>query len=144
MNEVQNAIEKAIGLKKSSTTNGDKAVEKRSVRFEPGEAEGVTMHPNNPCIITNGNPDTPIAEEYRKLKTVILRMTREEFRNTIMVTSSISGEGKSLTSANLAIMMAREFGQTVLLVDSDLRRPSLHEYLGMRSEEHTSELQSLS
>jgi len=131
MNEVQNAIEKAIGLKKSSTTNGDKAVEKRSVRFEPGEAEGVTMHPNNPCIITNGNPDTPIAEEYRKLKTVILRMTREEFRNTIMVTSSISGEGKSLTSANLAIMMAREFGQTVLLVDSDLRRPSLHEYLGM-------------
>jgi protein-tyrosine kinase len=131
MNEVQNAIEKAIGLKKSITTNGDKAIEKRAVRFELGEAEGVTMHPNNPCIITNGNPDTPIAEEYRKLKTVILRMTREEFRNTIMVTSSISGEGKSLTSANLAIMMAREFGQTVLLVDSDLRRPSLHEYLGM-------------
>ncbi len=131
MNEVQNAIEKAIGLKKTSISNADKAVEKRSVRFEPGEVEGMTMHPNNPCIIATGNPDTPITEEYRKLKTVILRMTREEFRNTVMVTSSVSGEGKSLTSANLAIMMAREFGQTVLLVDSDLRRPSLHEYLGM-------------
>ncbi len=131
MNEVHNAMEEAIGLKKSSTTNGDKAVEKRSVRFEPGEAKGMTMHPNNPCIIMNGNPDSPIAEEYRKLKTVILRMTREEFRNTVMVTSSVSGEGKSLTSANLAIMMAREYGQTVLLVDSDLRRPSLHEYLGI-------------
>lgn len=93
----------------------------------------MTMHPNNPCIITNGNPDSPIAEEYRKLKTVILRMTREEFRNTVMVTSAVSGEGKSLTSANLAIMLAREYGQTVLLVDADLRRPSLHEYLGMGS-----------
>jgi receptor protein-tyrosine kinase/non-specific protein-tyrosine kinase len=48
-----------------------------------------------------------------------------------MVTSAISGEGKSVTSSNLAVMMAREFGQTVLLVDADLRRPSLHGYLGM-------------
>jgi exopolysaccharide/PEP-CTERM locus tyrosine autokinase len=90
-----------------------------------------TMHPTNHCIIAYGNADTPIAEEYRKLKTVILRMTRDEFRNTVMVTSSVSGEGKSLTSANLAVMLAREYGQTVLLVDSDLRRPSLHEYLGI-------------
>ena len=131
MNEVQNAIENAIGFKKSSTTISDKAIEKKTVHFEFGEAKGMTMHPNNPCIIMNGNPDSPIAEEYRKLKTVILRMTREDFRNTVMVTSSVSGEGKSLTSANLAIMMAREYGQTVLLVDSDLRMPSLHEYLGM-------------
>lgn len=131
MNEVHNAMEKATGLKKSSTTNGDKAMEKRPVHFELGAAKGMTMHPKNSCIIINGNPDSPIAEEYRKLKTVILRMTREEFRNTVMVTSSVSGEGKSLTSANLAIMMAREYGQTVLLIDSDLRRPSLHEYLGM-------------
>jgi protein-tyrosine kinase len=131
MNELQNAMEKAIGLNKSSITNGDKAVEKRFVHFETGEAKGMTMHPNNPCIITNGSSDSPISEEYRKLKTVILRMTRDEFRNTVMVTSSVSGEGKSITSANLAIMMAREYGQTVLLIDSDLRRPSLHEYLGM-------------
>jgi receptor protein-tyrosine kinase/non-specific protein-tyrosine kinase len=48
-----------------------------------------------------------------------------------MVTSAISGEGKSVTSANLAVMLAREYGQTVLLVDADLRRPSLHEYLGI-------------
>ena len=82
MNEVQNEIEKAIGLKKSSTTNGDDTVEKRAVRFEPGEANGMTMYPKNPCIITSGNSDSPIAEEYRKLKTVILRMTRDEFRNT--------------------------------------------------------------
>jgi len=131
MNKVQDEMEKSADLNKSIVTKGDTAVEKSPVRFEPGAAKGMTMHPTNHGIIMNGNPDTPIAEEYRKLKTVILRMTRDEFRNTVMVTSALSGEGKSLTSANLAIMMAREYGQTVLLVDSDLRRPSLHEYLGM-------------
>lgn len=89
------------------------------------------IKPNNSRIITYGNADLPIAEEYRKLKTLILRMTKQEFRNTIMVTSAISGEGKSVTSANFAVMLAREYGQTVLLIDADLRRPSLQEYLGM-------------
>jgi protein-tyrosine kinase len=131
MSEFQSAVEKAPGLKKSSSPTFDNAAEKRSVHFEPGEAEGMTIHPKNPCIITSGSFDSPISEEYRKLKTVILRMTKDDFRNTIMVTSSVSGEGKSLTSANLAIMVARDYGQTVLLIDSDLRRPSLHEYLGM-------------
>lgn len=89
------------------------------------------MNPSNPCIIDHRNPDSPVAEEYRKLKTVILRMTRENFRNTVMVTSAVSGEGKSVTSANLSVMLAREYGQTVLLIDADLRRPSLQDYLGM-------------
>jgi protein-tyrosine kinase len=132
MNKVQNTLEKEIGLNKlSDTTSGDD-VDTRSVRFGPAEAKGMTtMHPNNPRILTYGNIDTPIAEEYRKLKTVLLRMTRDEFRNTVMVTSSLSGEGKSVTSSNLAVMLAREYGQTVLLIDADLRRPSLHEYLGI-------------
>ena len=132
MSEAQNTLEQAIDLKKSSNTTGDKAVEIRFDRSEPAEANGMTtMHRNNHCIIAYENTDSPITEEYRKLKTVILRMTREEFRNTLMVTSAVSGEGKSVTSANLAVMMAREYGQTVLLVDSDLRRPSLQEYLGI-------------
>jgi len=132
MNDVHNALGKAISLIKSSDTTGTNAIETRSVRFEPAEAKGMnSMRPNNPCIVAYANPDSPIAEEYRKLKTVLLRMTRDEFRNTLMVTSSVSGEGKSVTSANLAVMLAREYGQTVLLIDSDLRRPSLHEYLGM-------------
>jgi exopolysaccharide/PEP-CTERM locus tyrosine autokinase len=89
------------------------------------------IKPKNSRIITYGNPDSPISEEYRKLKTLLLRMTTQEFRNTIMVTSAISGEGKSVTSLNLAVMLAQEYGQTVLLIDADLRRPSLSEYLGI-------------
>jgi protein-tyrosine kinase len=95
------------------------------------EDKGVMIKPINSHIINYGNPDSPISEEYRKLKTLLLRMTKQEFRNTIMVTSAISGEGKSVTSVNLAVMLAREYGQTVLLIDADLRRPSLNDYLGM-------------
>jgi protein-tyrosine kinase len=133
MNNIDKSLENAIGKKKSNDTTSGNVVNIIDISCEPAEAEGITMRPNNSRIITYQNPDTPIAEEYRKLKTVLLRMTREEFRNVVMVTSSVSGEGKSVTSANLAVMLAREYGQTVLLIDCDLRRPSLHEYLGMTS-----------
>ncbi len=128
MNNSEKVPGKATGLKSSGNITGGASV---SVPFETAGVKDMTMHPNNPCIINYRNPDSPITEEYRKLKTVILRMTRKEFRNTVMVTSAISGEGKSVTSANLAVVLAREYGQTVLLVDADLRRPSLQDYLGM-------------
>ena len=89
--------------------------------------------PTNPCVVTLSSPDSPVTEQYRKLKTLILKMTRNEFRNTLLMTSSVGGEGKSITCANLAIMLAREYGHTVMLVDADLRKPALHEYLGLKS-----------
>ncbi len=91
----------------------------------------MTLNPSDSCIVTCTDPDSPVSEQYRKLKTVLLKMTRKDFRNTILVTSALSGEGKSVTCANLAIMLAREYGQTVLLVDADLRKPSLGNYLGL-------------
>ena len=93
----------------------------------------MTFKPTNPCVVTFNNPDSPVAEQYRKLKTLILKMTRKEFRNTLLITSSVGGEGKSITCANLAIMLAREYGHTVMLVDADLRKPALQEYLGLKS-----------
>ncbi len=90
--------------------------------------------PDNPCVVTFSDPDSPVTEQYRKLKTLILKMTRNEFRNTLLVTSSVGGEGKSVTCANLAVILAREYGQTVLLVDADLRKPALQEYLGLKSD----------
>nr|MDA8387532.1 polysaccharide biosynthesis tyrosine autokinase [Nitrospiraceae bacterium] len=51
--------------------------------------------------------------------------------NTIMITSSQIGEGKTLTAVNLAAAIAGEIDHTVLLVDADLRNPTVHKYLGM-------------
>lgn len=51
-----------------------------------------------------------------------------------MVTSALPGEGKTLTSINLSLSFAKEFNQTVLLVDSDFRRQSVYKYLGISSD----------
>ena len=93
-----------------------------------------TIEVSHPLLVTANNSHTPIAEEYRKLKSVLVELTRKEkFRNMMMVTSSLCSEGKSITALNLAISLAHEHDNTVLLVDADLRKPSLHSYLGIEA-----------
>jgi len=74
-------------------------------------------------------------EEYNKLRSTIISLTRGEvFLNTLLVTSAVSDEGKTITALNLAISLAKEQDHTVLLVDTDLRRPSIHKYFGIEPE----------
>lgn len=75
----------------------------------------------------------PELEFYRVLRTRILQQTGGK-GNTVMVTSANPGEGKTITAINLAFTFAREFKQTALLVDCDLKRQQIHERLGFSSE----------
>ncbi|MEW6380228.1 MAG: polysaccharide biosynthesis tyrosine autokinase [bacterium] len=75
--------------------------------------------------------DSPVASRYKVLKTQILQRVKPPGLNTLLVTSAIEGEGKSLTAANLAISLAKELYHTVLLVDADLRMPSLRSLFGL-------------
>jgi exopolysaccharide/PEP-CTERM locus tyrosine autokinase len=85
---------------------------------------------DHPCLVTNPREPHPAGEAYKKLKSLILKLTRgETFQNALLVTSATMEEGKSITALNLALTLAREYDHTVLLVDVDLRRPSLHRYL---------------
>jgi non-specific protein-tyrosine kinase len=68
-------------------------------------------------------------EHYKVLRANIQHRLKEHGWNTIMITSVQPGEGKTLTSINLAISFAKEFHQTALLVDCDLRRQNIHKYL---------------
>jgi non-specific protein-tyrosine kinase len=79
-------------------------------------------------------PHLPEAEHYRVLRTRVLQKAMERHGNTLMITSAFPGEGKTLTSINLALTFARHFDQTALLVDCDLRKPSIHRYLGLPGE----------
>lgn len=91
------------------------------------------MNIDNPYIITHQDPDSPVSEEYRNVKSMIIRMTRERgLNNTLIVTSAFSGEGKSISSLNLAITLAQDLDHTVLLIDADLRGPTLHKYLNIQ------------
>lgn len=79
----------------------------------------------------------PYAREtdvYKVLRTQILRLTKEKGGNTIMITSTLPGEGKTLTAINLSFTFAKLFDQTVLLVDGDLRRQNIHKLLGFESD----------
>jgi exopolysaccharide/PEP-CTERM locus tyrosine autokinase len=75
-----------------------------------------------------------VTDAYRILRTQILQRMRENNWNILAVTSPGSGEGKSLTAINLAISLARELDYTVLLVDANLRNPSIHQQLGFVSQ----------
>lgn len=77
--------------------------------------------------------DENLREAYKMFRTHILHGTKREGRNTLMVTGPLPNEGKTLTTINLAIAISHKVGQTVLLVDGDLRNPSIHRYLDLPS-----------
>jgi polysaccharide biosynthesis transport protein len=84
--------------------------------------------PQNVGSLMEEGPDSPHAEAYRVLRTNIMFSQKDPKFNTLTVVSGGAGEGKSTTTFNLATVFAQN-GQRVLVVDSDLRRPSLHKVL---------------
>jgi capsular exopolysaccharide synthesis family protein len=79
-------------------------------------------------------PFSPAAEQFRTLRTRIAQVESAGQRRVILVTSPGSGDGKTVTGANLALTMAQEFQRQVLLIDADLRNARLHECLGIARE----------
>ncbi|MEZ4601729.1 MAG: hypothetical protein R2940_18215 [Syntrophotaleaceae bacterium] len=86
----------------------------------------------NRCVALRS--ELPEVDYYRVLRTQILQLTQKSGGNTIMITSPVAGEGKTLTAVNLALTFARDFKKTALLVDCDLRKQQVREVLGIRSD----------
>ena len=78
--------------------------------------------------IIAGQKNDSISDAYKFLRTHVLQRTRANGWNALAITSPMDGNGKTVTAINLAINLAREVNQTVLLVDLDLRQPSIHGY----------------
>ncbi len=81
-------------------------------------------------LVTLTDPRSPASEAYRALRTNLSFYSLEQPVRTLVVTSPAAGEGKSTTVANLAVTMAQS-GRRTILVDCDLRRPTLHEVFGL-------------
>ncbi|MEW6614745.1 MAG: polysaccharide biosynthesis tyrosine autokinase [Thermodesulfobacteriota bacterium] len=87
---------------------------------------------NPTSLITREDTSSPVTEAYRTLNTNIKFSNIERPVKTVLVTSSVTGEGKSTTVANLGIVMAQA-GNKVLLVDTDLRKPVLHKLFNLNN-----------
>ena len=81
-------------------------------------------------IVTQHDPKSPVSEAYRSLRTNFQFATLKKRPKTLMITSSVPGEGKTTTAVNFAVTMA-DRGMKVLVVDTDLRRPNVHRVLKM-------------
>jgi exopolysaccharide/PEP-CTERM locus tyrosine autokinase len=124
MSKIEDALEKAYKLR-------DTAEEFRVKNTNDSKSVKVSLNITNSNIVTLTEPDSPFSEEYRRLKSMLIRETKSDFLNTMMVTSAVEGEGKTLTSINIAVTMAQEIDHNILLIDADLRKPMICEYLGI-------------
>ncbi|KRE47563.1 chromosome partitioning protein [Arthrobacter sp. Soil736] len=93
---------------------------------------GVSFEPDamKKPLLTQAPPQSPRAEAFRRLRTNLQFANVSGQARTVLVTSSLPGEGKTTTATNLAIALAQA-GQAVCLIDADLRRPMVSDYLGL-------------
>ncbi len=102
------------------------------IQKEQGDKESITVQGQN--ISTNAvtllDTVSPISESFRRLQSNIIYSNPDREINSLMVTSATKGEGKTTVSANLGVVLA-EAGHDVVIVDTDLRRPNLHNMFGV-------------
>lgn len=101
--------------------------------FELGRWKTDGSTPLVPALCYYHRPGSPEAESYRSVRTTLLVSASDKRHAVIQVTSPESGDGKTTMAANLALAMAQS-GKSVLLVDADLRRPTVHQLFGVSQE----------
>lgn len=123
----------------SSVTNGNRRLHggyayeyAHDYGDEDGEYTQAIDGEARPELITLEHPRSALAEAYRNLRTGVLLSRAGGHPKTIMVTSTEPQEGKTTSSLNLALSLAQA-GKRVLIVDGDMRRPSLHRLLNVDS-----------
>jgi len=102
-----------------------------AVRRGVGEIAAAGQVAIDPHIVCAAEPKSPIAEQYRILRTNFQSLRLRSGPKVIVVTSAVNGEGKSVTAVNLALAFARQEGLKVVLVDADMRKSSVPKWLGL-------------
>ncbi len=82
-------------------------------------------------LVISGQTAPVAVEQYRRLAATLHQLQTERGLKMLLVTSTVPEEGKTLTVANLALTLSESYKRRVLLIDADLRRPSIHEVFGL-------------
>jgi capsular exopolysaccharide synthesis family protein len=141
-----NAIEKALRKAREAATStqiSQTSPDRRShakvpvpppigqIRYSETRVEKVSTDQLHSNRLVAGMMLDNLADTYRLLRAQVLKRLQADGGSTVAVCSANTGEGKTLTAANLAISMAMDPNHTVLLVDLDLRRPRIQQYFGI-------------
>jgi len=137
MSKIYQALEKAekereMELKKDLPPSPEPREEEtriQEISLRSGMMEGMVSKQDLVCFF---EPNSLAAEQFRKLRAHLLKLKIPGPPKTIMVTSAANGEGKSFVAANLAAGIASELHNHALLVDCDLRNPSLSKWFGFQ------------
>ncbi|MEW6265600.1 MAG: polysaccharide biosynthesis tyrosine autokinase [Thermodesulfobacteriota bacterium] len=100
------------------------------------ECEPLVLRRNKVISICHENKT---ADQIKILRAQVLEKLKDLTGNSLLITSPNPGAGKTFTSINLAISVAQEINRTTLLVDADLRKPSIHKYFGFQVEKGLAE-----
>jgi capsular exopolysaccharide synthesis family protein len=97
------------------------------------KASGRLDHDLEARLVTRDTGPIPL-EQYRRLAAVLHDVQVQQGLKSLMLTSALPHEGKTLTAVNLALTLSESYARQVLLIDADLRRPSLHRLFGVSNE----------
>lgn len=116
----------ALAVIPSALGNG-----RRRLLGGPGALQKRNGNPSeNPELLMNVDGRSPLAESYRHLRTSVLLSTAGRAPRSLLVTSSLPGEGKTTTAVNTAVSLAQT-GASVVIIDADMRRPRLRSIFGL-------------
>jgi len=90
--------------------------------------------PDLEARLVNGGSGAVPLEQYRRLAATLHDVQQQQGLRTLMVTSALPGEGKTLTTVNLALTLSDSYDRSVLVIDADLRWPSVHKVLGLAND----------
>ncbi len=136
MGSIHDALDKAI---ENAAKNSDSSSQKNVFNDQIISQHGGGQYKIDPDlmrqrrIVTLNNYNVE-SESFRMLRTKILKQLRENHWNSFAITAPTQDAGKTTVAVNLAIAMAMDVNQTVLLVDLDLRHPKVHWYFGLENE----------
>jgi protein-tyrosine kinase len=137
MSKIYQALEKAekereLELRKDLPLPPESGQEEASAPETGQQPELIGGMTPKEDLVSFFEPNSLAAEQFRKLRAHLLKSRIPEPPKTIMVTSSTSSEGKSFVAANLAAGIANELRHHALLIDCDLRNPSLTKWFGLQ------------
>ena len=125
-------------LKKVSGERIARIQKKPSVQYVVKKVENTRIDEH---IVSFHDPSSPVGEQYKMLRTNIQMLKVTKGYKTFVITSSINGEGKTVSSINLAMSLAHDLNnKSVLLIDADMRKGKMARYLGLSSHPGLSEI----